>query len=402
MRSFIKAKILKRIIQYLAFTVITLLVFTYLPCKIYSFQPPKKFTGNYLFNPYKNDSCFCWQQSNFHAHSVAWKGVTNGKEKAAEIIERYKSKGYAYASVSNYEKVSAIDKEPWSVNVYEHGCNLSKVHQLVLMPRRICYKDFPLFQFTSAKQTTINRLDKCSKAIVLAHPRLRHGYKDNDLKKLTGYNLMEVLNHSVNSSKKWDVALSAGKPVWIIGDDDSHDVDDPHQTFVDWTMIDCAPHNKDSLMQHLINGDAYGVSGKDAVNTNKLVSMITIGVSVKLTFQNTADSIKFIGQNGAVEDRCYDADTAIYTFKKEDTYIRAVIYTGTSAIYLNPVIRYNGVNKPVNFLTANVNFLSTFLYKIFLIGAWLFSFWSFGFFKIMRVFVMATFRQRKRRLNFEY
>jgi len=364
---------IKHIIQYLAFIVVTLLLFTYLPCNIYSFQPPKKFTGNYLFNPYKYDSCFSWQQSNFHAHSIAWKGVTNGKEKAAYIIKEYKSKGYAYASISDYEKVSAADKAPCSVNVYEHGYNISKVHQLVLMPQHICYEDFPLFQFTSAKQTTISKLDEYSKAIVLAHPKLRHGYKDIDLKKLTGYNLMEVLNHSVNSSKKWDIALSAGKPVWIIGDDDSHDVNDLHQTFVNWTMIDCAQHNKDSLIQHLIDGDAYGVVGKNAENNNKLVSVVIKGALINVKVQSKADSIQFIGQGGLVKDVHFNTNTATYVFKKEDSYIRTVIYTKTSAMYLNPVIRYNGIDQPVNLITAHVNLLETTLYKGLLISMWTLS-----------------------------
>ena len=156
-----------------------------------------------------------------------------------------------------------------SINVYEHGYNISKTHHLVIMPQKIYYGDFPLFQFASSKQFIINKLNASAQIVALPHPKIRNGYTDDDLKKLSGYDLMEVLNHSVNSQQKWDVALSAGKPVWIIGDDDTHDVLDTSQTFKNWTMINSS-HNKDSVTNNLKNGNAYAVKGKNAFNDNNV------------------------------------------------------------------------------------------------------------------------------------
>lgn len=50
----------------------------------------------------------------------------------------------------------------------------------------------------------------------------KNRYTDDDLKKLPGYDLMEVLNHSANSEKN-GIALSVGEPVWVVEDDDAHD-----------------------------------------------------------------------------------------------------------------------------------------------------------------------------------
>jgi hypothetical protein len=370
MRINLRKKWLKKFFGGFVFLLITLLTIDYLPCNIYDFQSPKEFSGTFLYNPYKKPFTD-WEKINFHAHSIAWNGITNGKQSAKTVLDQYKQKGYDYSCISNYESIAKEDEEPNSINVYEHGYNISKTHHLVIMPQKVCYQDFPLLQFTSAKQFVIQKLNASAKAIAIPHPLIREGYSDNDLRKLTGYDLVEVLNHSVNSSCKWDIALSAGKPVWIVGDDDTHNVLDSNQTFTNWTMINSREHNKDSVIENLKNGDAYAVNGKNAVNDNELLNVSVDSLSFTVQLRNNADSIKMIGQNGAVKKVLYNTNKASYTFLSNDTYIRAVVYNEATTMYLNPLIRYDGKDKPENVLTAKVNFNETILYRGFLITCWL-------------------------------
>jgi hypothetical protein len=370
MKIGLSKKRLKKILGGLIFFVVTFLIIDYFPCDIYDFQSPKEFSGSFIYNPYK-EPFSDWKKINFHAHSIAWNGVTNGNQQAQTIIDQYKQKGYNYSCVSNYESIAKEDEEFNSIDVYEHGCNISKTHHLVIMPDKVCYQDFPLFQFASTKQFIIKELDASAKVVALPHPLIRDGYTDNDIKKLTGYDLIEVLNHSVNSSCKWDVALSAGKPVWIIGDDDTHDMRDTNQTFTNWTMINCRPYDKDSVVDNLKDGNAYAVNGRNAVNDNALMNVSVDSLSFLVQLQNKADSIKFIGQNGVVKAIAYNTNNAGYTFLKNDTYIRTVVYNRSTTMYLNPLIRYNGKQKPKNILTASVDFNDTILYRGFLITCWL-------------------------------
>lgn len=370
MKIHFKNSYLKSGIKFLLFTFFSICFIIYLPCNIYNFESPVKFSGNCLYNPYKDLSAN-WQKTNFHAHSIAWHGITNGKQQAQKILDLYKQKGYAYSCISNYEKIAKQDAQPKSINVYEHGCNIFKTHQLVIMPQQVCYSDFPLFQFASSKQFIINKLNLCAKAIALPHPIIRDGYSDEDLKKITGYNLIEVLNHSVNSSSKWDVALSAGKPVWIIGDDDTHDVLDSNQTFTNWTMINCHQQNKDSLINNLITGNAYAVNGKNAFNDNKLLYEKAKGMNIEIAFVGRADSIKLIGDNGVAKQTSFNTDKINYTFTDADSYVRAVVYNKQTTMYLNPTIRYNGIAKPQNKTTATINVDDTFLYRSILVVVWL-------------------------------
>lgn len=365
-----RKKYFKKTASCIVFIVFTLCIIIYLPCDIYNFKSSQKFSGKFLYNPYAASDTV-WQKTNFHAHAIAWNGVTNGKQPAQTILNLYKQKGYAYSCISNYENVAKEDEEPNAINVYEHGYNIRKVHQLAIMPQHVCYNDFPLWQFASSKQFMINKLSNDAKAVVLAHPEIRNGYSYTDLKKLSGYNLMELLNHSVNSSDKWEIALSAGKPVWIVGDDDTHDTLDSNQTFTNWTMINCDQHNKDSLIQNLINGNAYAVNGKNAFNDNMLLNVKVDGMHVFMQLQNNADSIQLIGQNGIIRKVVFNTDKTGYTFHNNDTYIRAVVYNKQSRMYLNPVMRYDGRSKPQNVLTATINPVNTILYRGLLVICWL-------------------------------
>lgn len=367
---------LKRIVAFIGFIIITACIIIYLPCEIYNFQTPQKFSGKQLYNPYRNFPAD-WQKTNLHTHSLAWNGLTNGRQTPQAIINLYKQKGYNYESISNYESLTKENNQPNSINVYEHGYNISKTHHLAIMPQKVYYGDFPLFQFASSKQFVINKLDASARIVALPHPKIKNGYTDDDLKKLSGYDLIEVLNHSVNSEKKWDVALSAGKPVWVIGDDDVHDMLDTDQTFKNWTMINSF-HNKDSLTNNLKNGNAYAVRGENAFNDNRLLNVRADGMNIFLQLQNNADSIKFIGQNGVLKKTLFNTDKAGYTLNDSDTYIRTIVYNKASTMYLNPVIRYDGKTKPQNILTASINPLDTDLYRYSLLLCWLILFRYFN------------------------
>ncbi len=136
-------------------------------------------------------------------------------------------------------------------------------------------------------------------------------------------------------------------------------------------MVCLKKHNKDSLVNNLINGNAYGVSGKNAFNDNKLVSVKADGMHISLQLQNKADSIQLIGQNGIKRQVVFNTNKSGYTFLNNDTYIRAVVYNKQSRMYLNPVMRYDGRSKPQNVLTATINPVNTILYRGLLVICWL-------------------------------
>lgn len=354
----------KRTGLFLCTVIIVLSACLYIQCNIYSFQEGAPFTGSSLYNPYGKDTGAVWSKANFHAHSIAWNHVTNGHQTPEEIINTYNKLDYDIVCISNYHSVANVKGANIHVPVYEHGYNIFKTHQLVFEPSRTSFFDLPFFQTISMKQSVLDALANESSCVGLNHPLIRDGYPDEELKKLSGYNFMEVLNHSANSVNKWDIVLSAGKPVWSLGNDDMHDATEESEVGVCWTMIPNVSNDQD-VVDQLKKGNAYIVRGNKGIAENALKSLTVTGDTLlQLELTNVANTIRLIGQNGVSKQIEQHTDAAAYVFKPEDTYIRAEIINDNSIIYLNPVIRQQGHQPPVNRSTASVNIPATILYRL--------------------------------------
>src|SRR5882672_8005021 len=180
--------------------IIWLIVDQYFFCPYYSFPNPVAFEGKQLYNPYRDIDSGSWYKCNFHAHTNAWAGMTNGEASTADVWNNYDSLGYSVHCISDYQKIdrSFSDQKNY-VPAYEHGYNCRKTHQLVLGDKHIKWQDFFFPQTLSNKQSIINTLKQNdSDVVILNHPQLKNGYSCKDVLYLANYQCMEVLNPSVN------------------------------------------------------------------------------------------------------------------------------------------------------------------------------------------------------------
>jgi len=356
----------------IAITVLVIFFFTsllYVNTTIYNFPETEKFSGNELYNPYKMlpDSSY---RANFHAHSIAWEGVTNGHNTEKDLFDGYSQKGYDIVGISNYHNISTYAQEHSDlyIPVYEHGYNIFKSHYLSLNSNQVSYFDYPLFQMTSHKQKIIENLKSNNAIVCMAHPKFAGGRTFQDMQYLVNYEFTEVLNHYRTSDEYWDEALTAGKLTWIMGNDDTHDVvNEP--TFLIWNIIHSADRNSDSIMKSMVAGKNYAVKSNDGTCDNSLNYCIIKGNdSFTVQFENTVGTIEFIGDGGAIKKIDSNVRESSYTFKPQDTYIRVVAKDEHSSIYLNPIVRYDGKNIPLNTnLKVASNLFKTWLFRITLI-----------------------------------
>jgi hypothetical protein len=328
--------------------------------KIYYFQAPQPFHGEKLYNPYAQIEGD-WYKANLHAHGKAHLGLTNGKQAGKAVLEKYESMGYDIAAISDYHSVNPEQniEDPSFIPVYEHGYSFIKSHRLAIGSERVAWFDLSLPLLTSHKQAILHNMYQHTPVIALAHPKLNNGHSPGDLERLTGYHLFEVLNHYKNSADYWDIALSAGKPVWLLSSDDSHNIYGKTETGANWTMIKSPDTSRETVLRALRAGSAYGVAGLGGINDNALESVDIAENTVSIGFVQSADSILLIGQHGKTRAKVYDSANISYTFKTDDTYIRAVAYNPKTTMYLNPVIRYDGEGIPANTFAASVSPLQT-------------------------------------------
>ncbi len=334
----------------------------YYNTEIFNKELNTPFSGNYLYNPYK-DFSGATLKANFHAHSVAWLKLTNGAQEPSEIYKHYKDNGYDLISLSNYHKITRDHSASIYIPVYEHGYNIKKSHQLVLNAEKVNFFDFSAFQNYHNKQLMLKKLMRDSSMIVLAHPNLMEGYTQEEMRYLRGYQFIEVFNNYRTSLNIWDAALSSGYPAWLIANDDTHDISNPDLSLNNWNRIGDASKTKNGVLAALKKGCHYSVRNKSHKEVNYLDSCIVDGNNIKVYFKQKTDSVQFISDNGEIRQKSDNLSSDSYTISLSDSYVRIEAYTGEEIIALNPIIRYNGISLSKNNLLPTVNLTKTILYR---------------------------------------
>jgi hypothetical protein len=322
----------------------------YLTCPFYRFPEPRAFSGAGFYNPYAGVGSSPWRTANLHAHGRVWGGVTEGRQPDSAIVNHYRALGYDVADVSNYQYIDQdLARDRRNIPTYEHGYNVLKAHFLVLGARSVDWFDFPYGQTMGQKQYVIDQLKSSGTLVLMAHPSLRNAETLTDLRYLTHYDLLEVLNHFTVSDRQWDAALSSGHAVWAVGDDDTHNIEDAGQTGAKWTMIASRSLDRDSVLAALAAGRTIAVAGQGGKSDTRLRAVTVHGDTLTVTCDTTVRSIAFIGQHGRLLQRTNSVASASYQLQPHDHYVRTVIETPHTTMYLNPVIRWDGaqLQQPV-------------------------------------------------------
>lgn len=314
---------------------------------------------------------------NLHAHSKAWAGVTNGmKQNKEEVFEAYTKLHYDIIGISNYHDPQSIyfKGKPDSLTVYEYGYNLFKAHRLVIGYGNAKFREVSLFHSLHDRQFILNTIYPESKVTIIAHPQFGHGHKMEDFNKLSNYHLIEVLNHYRYSPGEWDLALSSGKPVFIVGNDDMHDLDKPGEVGVRYTMVD-GKENLELTLNELKNGNAYAVAAPERNCDLQLSSCLLDGMKIQVEFNDKADKIIFISDRGIVKDSALNTNSSSYILKQNDSYVRIEASKGNCKLYLNPVIRTKEGLQPKNEQEVPINWVATIAEKLALLLAAIMLIW---------------------------
>lgn len=399
------AKIFRIIIKIITgiFLLALLLLFPYTITPVYEYPDSKPFRGDKLYNPYEDTDFQHWQRINFHAHSDRWgsPGITNALANSPEQIhDIYVNElGYTMAGISDYQHINrSLDTMSSFIPVYEHGYNINRVHQLPVNAKRVSYLDYPLTQKTNHKQHVINTLRRQSDFVAIAHPHLDSGYKAPEIKDLSNYQAIEILNTLAfyrNAVDLWDVALSSGKYIVAVGDDDTHNLDKRREFGYRFNAVGTNSKDGDVLLEEVKKGNHFVVSihrsSKDNLERKKQklkdverrISGFTVsGDTLSLAVTDSVFYLAFYGDNGKELMKIDGTLEAQYIMQPEDSYVRAEAhFKDHTNIYLNPVVRYSGDITEYQ-PHATVKYFTTIIYTIFRIAIWLMLF-SFVLVKVI-------------------
>lgn len=335
-------KTLRIMLLALSTWLVWLFVSQYLLCARFNFEESAPFEGTKIYNPYDSIDANNWLKCNFHAHARAWNGVTNGHGTATEIHEAYEKLRYQVHCVSNYHYIDTTNAgDKHYIPAYEHGYNVRKTHQLVLGSYRVQWLDYLFPQTLHNKQHILQQLGDSNSVVILNHPGLRNGYEAEDFSSLSGYQCMEVLNPSVISTKEWDGALSSGKRVFIVGNDDIHNVLTKEQLGRMCTFVNVKTEGNSNVLAALKTGRSYGVAmgeGQPIESIPSLLNLHVLNDTITLKMSDKAHEITVTGQDGKLLESFRNTDYIQYRINQQDHYARITCsYDNGTTIYLNPV-----------------------------------------------------------------
>jgi hypothetical protein len=345
----------------------------------YKFQEPHSFIGKHLYNPYYNLDSTRWKISNFHAHTHKFTGNSDTISKNSRHLDSlYTYLGYDIISISDYHKINTYEsKHPGYIPVYEHGYQYFKNHQLVLNAKKVNWIDYFFRQTLNNKQYVLNSLKKdTSVLLTIVHPILRKAYSISDFKYLTNYNCLEIVNNTYTFISTYDTILSCGHQVFLMADDDEHNLNNPNDCGSGFNMIN-AVLQRDSILNALKSGRSIGVklnlnlyrsneAKKSAIQNLPVLTGFSIkNDTINISLNKSVKTIKFIGQHGAEKMKISDCRTGSYFFTKNDTYIRTEVECDNGTLFfLNPVFRYDGELRPDS--SPPVDVQKTYLFRIIL------------------------------------
>lgn len=373
--------VFKRILKaslWLVFLLLLFLLSMNILVPVYVFDEPEPFHGDYLHNPYQSIDSANWKICNFHGHTRQYSGITNGRVNENMVYDSmYRLFNYDHVGISDYNKINNYESiNEGHIPAYEHGYNIWKIHQLCIGAEKVRRIDYFFFQTLSMKQHMLNRLLEQNRVVAIAHPSfVEGGYLVEDMKYLSNYRIMEALNGFVNSPEHWDNALSNGHRIYLIADDDTHNVLVVNDIALRITCLNAA-NTAEDLCDALLSGKCVGVDfhlDRSEKMEDKVVrfrrdmpflnSALLDGDVFTVRVSRPIRRAQFIGQGGRVLSEMNNNEAGVfetsYSIKADDTYVRTVItfFDGTQ-MYLNPVTRHED-EKMEDQSLAHVSYLRT-------------------------------------------
>ena len=221
------------------------------------------------------------------------------------------------------------------LKTYEYGYAMTGTRYLCLGYKEKRLIDYPFLQSVHYKQFNIDKLNKKTRLVALAHPS--KGFKKGELTHLDHYRVMEALSTNDNSLFYWDIALSNGHRVNIIATNNGADsCSNPMK----YTVACLNVNGGEEVLKSIETGNSYAVAYRGELFEVPVLQEVTVTTdTLFVSVGGKAKEIRFIGQNAIVKQSVRNVAEAYYPIQKDDTYIRTEIeFENGNTLYLNPLV----------------------------------------------------------------
>ena len=282
-----------------------------------------------------------WLKGNTHTHTLE----SDGDSPPADAVRWYREHGYDFLVITDHDKITRVDGG---------GMVLIPGEEITdRLPKRPLHvnalgieKPIPPQHGTTAVEVLQRNIDAVREAggiPAVNHPNFGWAFGADELLKLERFALLEIASGHpyVNMlgppsvEEMWDKLLTAGKRVWGIGVDDSHNFKespDPRPPGKAWIVVR-AERDAKSILSAIERGDFYASTGVELTDYAVNEKSMTVTVREK---DYAHYRIQFIGANGRVLQESLGTN-ATYTFRGKEPYVRAkVIDSNGKCAWMQP------------------------------------------------------------------
>jgi hypothetical protein len=287
-----------------------------------------------------------WFKGNTHTHTLN----SDGDSTPDQVVTWYRTHGYNFLVITDHEFITPVEPlnalfgaenrflmipgqevtgRAESKPVHMNAIGATKVVMPVTAPT--------IFEVLQRDATLV----KATGAIVqINHPNFGWALSGNDLARVNDARLVEIWNgHPLvnnlggggtpSAEAMWDTALTAGRTLFAIADDDAHHfraerIADPTAATSGhgWIYVRAARLDAPSILAAIDRGDFYASSGVEL----SAIDATAAGLSVTIKAEPASRyRVEFVGAGGKVLAES-TASPAVYTFTGTEQYVRARVF----------------------------------------------------------------------------
>ena len=298
-----------------------------------------------------------WFKGNIHTHTTE----SDGDDTPENVVRWYRRHGYDFLVLSDHNHLTLFEyaegrrrfKRPLMVPGEEVSLSIhdgrTPIHINAIGISRVV-EPIDAREIVPTLQANVDAIMEAGGIASINHPNYMWSFDHEHLKKVTGATLLEIYNghpaanvHGAPGKPSyeeiWDGVLSAGRVIFGVATDDSHNYKDFHPARSNpgrgWIVVQAETLEVEAILDGLSSGRFYASTGVELANLDQSPDAVSLSVTTERDFIYTT---AFIGRGGKVLQESTGPE-ASYEPSGDEQYVRAVVRSssGTKA-WTQPVL----------------------------------------------------------------
>ena len=284
-----------------------------------------------------------WFKGNIHTHT----SESDGDADPRTVVRWYRQHDYDFLVLSDHNHLTIIDyaegqrrfKRPLMVPGEELSIRLSEgtipVHINGIGINRMV-EPIDAGDVVSTLQANVDAIHQAGGIASINHPNYQWAFDHEALKQVVGANLLEIFNGvdvaNVDGApgrpsyeQIWDGVLSAGRAIFGVASDDSHNYSDfgPDQANPGrgWVVVRAEVLSSEAIVDAMAAGDFYASTGVALSELDMSPEQVSLTIEPD---QDTEFTTAFTGRDGKLLHEQTGMD-AKYDISGDEGYVRATV-----------------------------------------------------------------------------